>query len=87
MAGWQAWLVSLKAVCRLLRAKFSRERLVATCFSEGYLQGFRHLYQSFSGQVYEERWGTVVRAVQELLPLQASLRAGWSRDRYSFGQG
>ena len=71
---------------RLLHRSWSTERLVATCFSEVPHIHCRHLYASFSSVCYEGRWGEALKAAQELLPLESSLKAALSLRRFNYGQ-
>eukprot|EP00969_Alexandrium_andersonii_P105159 4640180-Alexandrium_andersonii.AAC.1 len=84
MPGWGDWVAGLKHVCTLLRKPWSKDRLLQTCFAQPPASLHRGLYQHFSGQVYEARWGTVTDAVEQLLPLEPSLRFFWSADAFLF---
>eukprot|EP00969_Alexandrium_andersonii_P211798 9354377-Alexandrium_andersonii.AAC.1 len=59
--------------------------MLQTCFGTGPASASAHLFHAFSGEVYEERWGTVVHALEALLPLELPLRAAWSMSRYAAG--
>eukprot|EP00969_Alexandrium_andersonii_P154473 6827907-Alexandrium_andersonii.AAC.1 len=87
MPGWADWVASLKHVCNLIRRPWSKDRLLQTCFASPPASLHRDLYQRFTAQVYEHRWGTVTDAVQQLLPLEQSLRFAWSGQAFSFFQG
>eukprot|EP00959_Pyramimonas_sp_CCMP1952_P388978 8150090-Pyramimonas_sp.AAC.1 len=60
----------LKAVCDLVRRKFSRQRLFETCFAEAPASYYQHLFEGFTASVYEGRWGTVADAVAAVGPLR-----------------
>ena len=82
MSWWSELILRLTHLCRLLGRKWNRQRLFATCFSDPPWNAFVHLYGSFDGQVYKGRWGTVVHAVKELLPLERSLRGAWCKAKF-----
>ena len=79
MSWWSEFVLRLIHLCRLLNRKWNRQRLFATCFSHPPWNEFMSLYAAFDGQVYQGRWGSVLRAVKQLLPLEASLRGAWCK--------
>ena len=82
MLWWPEFLSRLTNLCRLLGRKWNRQRLFATCFCDPPWNAFVDLYASFNGQVYQGRWGSVLHAVKELLPLEISLRGAWSKAKF-----
>ena len=82
MVWWESFIARLTHLCRLLQKKWNRSRLLATCFSDPPWNAFVDLYNAFDGCVYEGRWGSVLFAVKELMPLEASLRGAWSRQKF-----
>ena len=85
MVHWEWFTYRLRHVCRLLAKKYSRQRLLETCFANPPHSFFRGEYAHFSAGVYEGRWGSVAFAVAKLLLLEQSLRAAWSLAAYNFG--
>ena len=83
MKWWTPFVARLTHVCRLLKRKWNRARLLATCFSDAPWAAHVDLYRSFDGQVYEGRWGSVLHAVSALRPLEVSLRGAWSKQKFS----
>ena len=79
---YDQWLDKLRHVCRLLSRRYNRERMVETCFKEGPARLLNHDFDSFNHEVYEGRWGSVLQALSSLLPLERSLRYGWSKRGY-----
>ena len=43
------------------------------------------MYNGFTGAVFEGRWGSVMNAIAQLLPLEESLRNAWSLQKYTMG--
>eukprot|EP00439_Symbiodinium_sp_Y106_P061743 s3556_g9.t1 len=84
MSWWKEFVSRMTHVCRLLGHKWNRARLIATCFVDAPWNAFVELYQSFGGAVYQGRWGAVLHAVTELLPLEASLRGAWCKAKFGF---
>lgn len=82
---WQHFLEELTHVTRLLGRKWSRQRLVSTCFAQPPQAAFAGQLLSFSGGVYQGRWGSIVEAVSSLVPLERPLRFAWSKKAYLFG--
>ena len=76
----------LKSVCDLLRRRWSKDRLLQTCFCSPEAAEHTDAIQSFSGQVYSKRWGTLAHAVEALLPLERALRCFWDARTFNFGQ-
>ena len=83
---WQPFESRLRHLCRLLSKKFTRQRLLETCFVEEPLSFFRADFHEFSASVYEGRWGSVSSAVGKLLLLEKPLRLGWNLSKYKFGK-
>ena len=82
----KVWIVQLTHVCRLLKRRWSRQRLLETCFAHEPRLHFRNWFHSFKADVYEGRWGSIVQAVGQLLPLMRALRNGWSLRRFGHGK-
>ena len=82
LPGFKEFHTELKAVCRLLCAKPLRRRLLRTCFNEAPLSRFNNAFDSFSQEPHDGRWGSVLAACSELLPLMDILRAGWSLNKF-----
>ncbi len=77
------WLISVN---RLLVNKFTRDRLLETCFARPPYNVYRADYRAYCGRkIFSGRWGTVLDACKSILPLEASLRAAWSLDQYRYG--
>ena len=79
--------VQLKGVSRLLSHVPHRRRWLYTCFSHPHLNAFDNAFDHFSTETNDQRWGTCVDAVGELLPLHGILRAGWNKDSYGRVRG
>lgn len=80
---WGWFVPLLRHVCRLLHKP---ERLLATVFNRAPHNANAHRFASFESTVYEGRWGEVLAACSELLPLKEPLRAAWDLRVYCFGQ-
>ena len=72
----------LKEVATLLSQPESKERLLNTCFTGPLGEALAADVKAFSGQVYEERWGTVSDCILQLLPCENSLRHAWNMDSF-----
>ena len=73
----------IKHVANLMRQPESKERLLRTCFQDLVGQGLAPEIKSFSGHVYEERWGTVSDCVLKLIACEKALRHQWCLDKYT----
>ncbi len=82
---WPAWVQQVRQVSRMLKRRRSRDRLLSTCFSEPPFSYAADKLGSFSGGVYEGRWGSVLDACDQLLEVESVLRAAWSAHKYSGG--
>ena len=83
---WDWFTTRLRHVCRLLSRKYSRQRLMETCFSAEPHCFFKNQYTDFTANVYEGRWGSVAFCIGQLLLVERSLRSAWSLDKYRFGR-
>ena len=68
LSEWPDIVKQLSQLCRL-RRRWSRARLLETCFSTPPASLFRKEYTSFNSAVYEGRWASSMEATTELLPL------------------
>ena len=69
LAHWSEWVSELAQVTRFLSQRWTRHRFLFTCMSRPPYVAHARLYNAFSAQVYEGRWGEALKAVQALLPL------------------
>ena len=82
---WDSFIMSLKHVCRLVGKRFTKERLIFTCFSQPAYRPFADLVRRFNSLVYDKRWNTAAHACVSLMELRVLQRA-WSLDRFQGGQ-
>lgn len=75
-------ITHLKEVAKLLSHPETKERLLSTCFIGPLGEALFEDLKNFSGQVYEERWGTVADCVLQLVRCESSLRHAWDKDKY-----
>ena len=73
MDHFDDFVTDLGAVCKLLCDKWTRKRLNATCCTV--LPHRHHVNQlaGFAAHVQRGRWGTILHAVGQLLPLHTIL--------------
>jgi hypothetical protein len=83
---WKDFETKLRHLCRLLSKKYSKQRLLETCFVQYPHRLFKTDYASFSANVYEGRWAAVAIAVGKVLLLERSLRPAWNLQAYNFGR-
>ena len=76
----------LKAVTDLLRRRWSKYRLLQTCFATPAAVEHEEGVRAFKAQVYKGRWGTLAHAVEALAPLEDALRCFWDRRRFNCGR-
>ena len=85
---WWSWCVPrLQEICNLFPLKFSKRRLLETCFKwprPTYV--YRDEITKFYALVYEKRWGTVSAATVKLSQLRMVIRQAWDKDAYSQGR-
>lgn len=82
---WATFMGQLRQVCRLLSRRWSRTRLLETCFG-AYPQSLRKSeVEGFRAHVYEGRWGTIWKAIGDLLTIMEILRFAWSKDVFLHG--
>ena len=82
---WKWFTDRLSVIARLVGKNWSRQRLLATCFTGFPHCHHTHLYYGTHHFVYEERWGETLKIVEEILVLGPSLRAAWSAHAFTFG--
>ena len=83
LSCWPSYLKQLKQLEALLSVRDRRDRFVRTCVGEDSAAAAQ--FKSFSGSLYEARWGAVVDFAQKLHPLIPTLKAKWAAAAYSRG--
>ena len=74
----------LTHVCRLVRAKWSKARLLHTCFAQQPWLACRSLLEGFTAQVYQGRWNSATDAVKQVSRVLQVLKGAWNLQK--FGQ-
>ena len=87
MEGWDSWLASLKPLVSMMHHEHLRSRFIATC-----VRGTAHAWmesrlQRAVPQFAEWRWGSTVKVLERLMPLQKLLQASWDPGHYQAGVG
>ena len=87
MEGWDSWLASLKPLVSMMHHEHLRSRFIATC-----VRGTAHAWmesrlQRAVPQFAEWRWGSTVKVLERLMPLQKLLQTSWDPGRYQAGMG
>jgi hypothetical protein len=72
---------------RLTSKQHSKRRLLRTCFANFPLRCFYESIAKFNHSVYTGRWGSVLGAVVDLLPLHQAFTLGWHLPTYLDGAG
>eukprot|EP00969_Alexandrium_andersonii_P043173 1893320-Alexandrium_andersonii.AAC.1 len=85
MEGWGPFIDQLNALSRLLCRPENVERFVQNCLRQGGHAQYVHLFTRAFPPIAEWRWGTLLRTLEWLLPLEAVLRRAWDPD--TFGRG
>lgn len=96
MGGWQGffnvleWMGEfvryLKPVCKLCTKKFTKRRLIATCFQERPASLHTASIEAFHAVVYEGRWGSILHCAQSLLEVETPLRMHFDTRAYTFAK-
>ena len=84
---WATFLDELRHVCRLLNHKWSKQRFMKHLLNDAPWSYFMQDIEKFQGGVYEGRWGSVMEAVENLLPLKDVVRGAWNKQRFLAGRG
>lgn len=87
MPHYDKFVYEAQVICKLLRRRDLRDKLLERCFSSPLGQQFVPLIMSFKGHIHTGRWGTVAFSVPELLQIERALRWGWSKAKFLGDQG
>ena len=82
MRTYKQTVYRMQHVCNMVRRKATKERLVATCFSEGPAACLKRDIEKFNGHVHKERWGTIADCALKMLRIERALCNGWSLEAY-----
>ena len=73
-------------VCRLLRKRDTRPKLLQRCFSRGVGPQLAEDIKKFQGWINPGRWGTVAFSLPEILKVKQSLTWGWDEAIFLRGE-
>jgi len=82
MAHWETFCRQLKVVERFLKRKERRDQFIMSCLRGSGFQRLEPIFESFSGSVYEERWGEVVSFLKKIQQPLEVLHAAWDEQKY-----
>ena len=82
---WDTFIIQLTHVSRLLKRKWSKQRLIATCFRDPPASAFAERVRQFDKSVYVGRWASIILAIAALIPLEDALRSAWSLAAFTMG--
>ena len=85
MLFWSTWLNQLTHISRLVSKRWSKDRLLETCFVDMPQRAGRDTIKACNAPVYTGRWGAVLISVAEILKIEDLLRFAWSKDRFLRG--
>ena len=73
-------------VCKLLRKRAHKPRLLARCFAHGIGPQLADDINKFKGWVNPSRWGSIAFSIPEIIAVKGALRWGWNRERFLSGE-
>ena len=79
---WPHFIELLTHVCRLVRAKWSKARLLHTCFAQQPWLACRSLLEGFTAQVYQGRWNSAMDAVKQVSRVLQVLKGAWNLQKF-----
>ena len=85
LPSWTWFIIGLMHICRLLTNKWSKHRLIRASFAEGDAVAFQDDIMNSHARVKKARWGQVMHAALQLLPLANVLNRFWSKVSYLRG--
>ncbi|CAE7037690.1 unnamed protein product [Symbiodinium sp. CCMP2456] len=83
LSHWPTFVNELSSLEALLCNRDRRERFVTACIPKGADE--RNLFSSFSGSLYEKRWGAVISFLGKLMPLLGALTQYWDAQKFVAG--
>lgn len=84
LSHWSYFMGELKVVASFLDSGDRLRRFTATCLT-GHFAGFKSLFETRCGKVYEQRWTVVMDVLDKVLALETALRATWCLKKYNAG--
>ena len=87
MQRYKDYVFLAQQVCKLLRRRDTRPKLLQRCFSQGMGLVFAEDIKKFEGWINTGRWGTVAFSVPELLKVKQALQWGWDEEVFLRGAG
>ena len=82
MTHFDATVLQLQHVSKLLRRRDSRERLLERCFSDPTGRVLQPTLRKFNAKLHTGRWGSLAECVKQMLEVETVLRWGWDLEKY-----
>jgi hypothetical protein len=82
MSGYKKAVSKMKHVCRLLRGRDNRPKLLERCFDSIAGRAHHRDIYKFKGNVHAKRWGTIAFSLPELLAIEPAVRMHWDLGKF-----
>ena len=85
MSSFDSTVHGAKQICKMLREREYRPRLLERCFACGIGRCYHTQIKKFRGHIHLERWATWAFSVPEILNIAQIFRWGWDKDKFVRG--
>lgn len=82
LQGWEGWLPGFKCLAHLLSHKHLLTRLIARCIAGTGHEALKGCFETCVPSVAAWRWGTICKALPEVLRLERALRICWDAEKF-----
>ena len=87
LQGFATWLAGFKTLMNLLCRKHLLKRLVARCISGGPFAVLARCFETVVASVAKWRWGTIVKALPQVIDLHRPLSIVWDSRKFAGNPG
>ncbi len=82
MTHWDKAVYSSQQICKIVRKRSHRPRLLERCFTSRLAVHCQNLVTKFKGWIHTKRWATLVFSVPELKKIETAMRLFWDKRRF-----
>ena len=82
MPHWNDHVYTSQNICRIIKSRAHRPRLLESCFSSGLVVYFQEPIKKFRGWIHIKRWATLIFSIPELQSVERAMRPFFDKRKF-----
>ena len=87
MPHWKDSTFTSQQICKIIRKRNHKNRLLETCFTDGLAMHFQGAITRFRGWIHLKRWATIAFSIPEIRRIERPMRLFWSKEKFYLEDG